>query len=102
VKMEFPIINRSNYTTLWQQVEALTMNWVDKTGTTVAVGSYAGGQPQPVTVAPLSPTRTTVYVTGNPVPVVGLGSGENAPFNTTASLILKSKLPSYNFTRCKR
>jgi hypothetical protein len=30
-----------NYTALWQQVEALTMNWVDKTGTTVAVGSYA-------------------------------------------------------------
>jgi hypothetical protein len=74
-----------NYTALWQQVEALTMNWVDKTGTTVAVGSYAGGQSQPVTVAPLSPTLTTVYVTGNPVPVVGLSSGENAPFNTTAS-----------------
>jgi hypothetical protein len=74
-----------NYTTLWQQVEALTMNWVDRTGTNVSVGSYQGGQPVPVTVAPLSPTRTTVYVTGNPVPVVGLGSGENAPFNTTAS-----------------
>jgi hypothetical protein len=74
-----------NYTTLWQQVEALTMNWIDKTGTTVSVGSYQGGQPAPITVAPLSPTRTAVYVNGNPVPVVGLGSGENAPFNTTAS-----------------
>jgi hypothetical protein len=74
-----------NYSTLWQQVEAITMNWVDKTGTTVAVGSYAGGQPQPLIVAPLSPTRTSVYVANNPIPLVGLGSGENTPFNTTAS-----------------
>jgi hypothetical protein len=82
-----------NYTTLWQQVEALTMNWVDKTGTTVAVGSYAGGQPQPVTIAPLSPTLTTVYVTGNPIPVIGLNSGENAPFNTTASSYSNQNFP---------
>jgi len=82
-----------NYTTLWQQVEALTMNWVDKTGTTVAVGSYAGGQPVQVSVAPLSPERTTVYVTGNPVPVVGLQSGENAPFLTTASLYSNQNFP---------
>jgi hypothetical protein len=74
-----------NYTTLWQQVEAITMNWVDKTGTTVSLGSYQSGQPVPVTVAPLSPTLTAVYVTGNPVPIIGIGSGENAPFNTTAS-----------------
>jgi hypothetical protein len=74
-----------NYSTLWQQVEAITMNWVDKTGATVAVGSYQSGQPVPVAVAPLSPTRTAVYVIGDPVSVVGLGSGENAPFNTTAS-----------------
>jgi len=82
-----------NYTTLWQQVEALTMNWVDKTGTTVAVGSYQGGQPVPVTVAPLNPTQTTVYVTGDPVPVVGLSSGENAPFNTTASQYSNQNYP---------
>jgi hypothetical protein len=50
-----------NYTTLWQQVEALTMNWVDKTGATVAVGSYQGGQPVPVTVAPVNPTREQQY-----------------------------------------
>ena len=74
-----------NYTTLWQQVEAITMDWVDKTGTTVSLGSYQSGQPVPVTVAPLSPTLTSVYVTGNPVPIIGIGSGENAPFNTTAS-----------------
>jgi hypothetical protein len=60
------------------------MNWVDKTGTIVAVGSYQGGQPVPVTVAPVSQERTAIYVTGDPVPVIGLGSGENAPFNTTA------------------
>lgn len=82
-----------NYTTLWQQVEALTMNWIDKTGATVAVGSYQGGQPVPVTVAPLSPTRTAVYVTNNPVPVIGLGSGENAPFNTTASQYSNQNYP---------
>jgi len=80
-----PTFNGTDYTTLWQQVESLTMDWVDRTGTTVAVGSYEGGQPVPVTVSPLTPTRTSVYVTGNPVPVIGLGSGENAPFNTTAS-----------------
>jgi hypothetical protein len=74
-----------NYSTLWQQVEAITMDWVDKTGTTVSLGSYQSGQPVPVTVAPLSPTLTSVYVTGNPVPIIGIGSGENAPFNTTAS-----------------
>jgi hypothetical protein len=82
-----------NYSTLWQQVEAITMNWVDKTGATVAVGSYAGGQTQPVAVAPLSPTLTAVYVIGNPVPVVGLSSGENAPFNTTASLYSNQNYP---------
>jgi hypothetical protein len=82
-----------NYSTLWQQVEALTMNWVDKTGTTVAVGSYQGGQPVPVTVAPVNPTRTAVYVTGDPIPVVGLGSGENAPFNTTASQYSNQNFP---------
>jgi hypothetical protein len=74
-----------NYSTLWQQVEAIIMNWVDKTGATVSLGSYQSGQPVPVTVAPLSPTLTSVYVTGNPVPIIGIGSGENAPFNTTAS-----------------
>jgi hypothetical protein len=82
-----------NYATLWQQVEALTMNWVDKTGTTVAVGSYQGGQPVPVTVAPVSLTRTAVYITGDPIPVVGLQSGENAPFNTTASQYSNQNFP---------
>ena len=82
-----------NYSTLWQQVEAITMNWVDKTGATVAVGSYQGGQPVPVAVAPLSPTRTAVYVIGDPVPIIGLGSGENAPFNATASQYSNQNFP---------
>jgi hypothetical protein len=82
-----------NYTTLWQQVEALTMNWVDKTGAIVAVGSYQGGQPVPVTVAPVSQERTAIYVAGDPVPVIGLGSGENAPFNTTASQYSNQNFP---------
>jgi hypothetical protein len=82
-----------NYSTLWQQVEAITMNWVDKTGAIVAVGSYQGGQPVPVAVAPLSPTRTAVYVIGDPVPIIGLGSGENAPFNTTASQYSNQNFP---------
>jgi hypothetical protein len=38
-----PSVGGVNYSTLWQQVEAITMNWVDKTGTIVAVGSYARG-----------------------------------------------------------
>jgi len=88
-----PTFTGTNYTTLWQQVEALTMNWVDKTGTTVAVGSYQGGQPVPVTVAPVNLTRTAVYITGDPVPVVGLQSGENAPFNTTASQYSNQNFP---------
>jgi hypothetical protein len=88
-----PSSTGTNYTTLWQQVEALTMNWVDKTGTTVAVGSYQGGQPVPVTVAPVSQERTAIYVTGNPVPVIGLSSGENAPFNTTASANSNQNFP---------
>jgi|694.fasta_scaffold24448_3 hypothetical protein len=82
-----------DYTTLWQQCEAITMNWVDKTGTTVAVGSYQGGQPTPLAVAPLSPTRTAVYVIGNPVSIVGLESGDNAPFNTTSSLFSNQNYP---------
>jgi hypothetical protein len=69
------------------------MNWVDKTGATVAVGSYQGGQPVPVAVAPLTPTRTAVYVTGDPISLVGLGSGENAPFNTTASQYSNQNFP---------
>jgi len=88
-----PTFTGTKYTTLWQQVEALTMNWVDKTGTTVAVGSYQGGQPVPVTVAPISQERTAIYVTGNPVPIIGLGSGENAPFNTTASQYSNQNFP---------
>jgi hypothetical protein len=82
-----------DYTTLWQQVEALTMNWVDTTGATVAVGSFLGGQPVPLTVAPLSPTRTAVYVTDSPVPIVGLRAGQNTPFNTTASSYSNQNFP---------
>ena len=82
-----------DYSILWQQCEAITMNWVDKTGTTVAVGSYQNGTQVPITVAPLSPTRTAVYVVNDPVPVIGLGSGENAPFNTTASQYSNQNYP---------